>query len=92
MPHTELIFRTWFEDIDSKWKAWWIVDGGDKPIYLRRSFNLDRGLPSRAIAFVSGLGHQNFNVNGNPASDHVHDPGWTDYHCIVQFVAHDLTS
>lgn len=27
MPHTALIFRTWFEDMDNKWKAWWIGDG-----------------------------------------------------------------
>ncbi|KUJ13951.1 uncharacterized protein LY89DRAFT_709004 [Mollisia scopiformis] len=91
MAHTALIFRTWFEDIENKWKAWWIGDGGDKPIYLRRSFKLDR-VPFRAIAFVSGLGHHNFSVNGKPASDHVLDPGWTNYHRAVQFVAHDLTS
>lgn len=91
MPHKALIFRTWFEDIENKWKAWWIGDGGDKPLYLRRSFKLDRQ-PSRAIAFVSGLGHHNFSVNGSPASDHVLDPGWTSYHRTVQYVAHDLTS
>ncbi|CZR66690.1 uncharacterized protein PAC_16591 [Phialocephala subalpina] len=91
MPHTALIFRTWFEDIANKWKAWWIGDGGDTPLYLRRSFKLDRK-PSRAIAFASGLGHHNFSVNGRPASDHVLDPGWTNYHRTVQYVAHDLTS
>ncbi|KAL5330550.1 hypothetical protein ACEPPN_000068 [Leptodophora sp. 'Broadleaf-Isolate-01'] len=91
MPHTALIFRTWFEDIENKWKAWWIGDGGDKPIYLRRSFNLKQQ-PSRAIAFVAGLGHHNFSVNGAFASDHVLDPGWTNYHQTVQYVAHDLTS
>lgn len=90
MPHTALIFRTWFEDIENKWKAWWIGDGGDKPLYLRRSFNLERA-PARAIAFVSGLGHHNFSVNGRPASQHVLDPGWTNYRRTVQYVAHDLT-
>ena len=91
MPHTALIFRTWFENIEDKWKAWWIGDGGDKPIYLRRSFKLEQR-PSRAIAFVAGLGHHNFSVNGAPASDHVLDPGWTNYHRTVQYVAHDLTA
>ncbi|PVH74648.1 glycoside hydrolase family 78 protein [Cadophora sp. DSE1049] len=91
MPYTALIFRTWFENIEDKWKAWWIGDGGDKPIYLRRSFNLSQK-PSRAIAFVAGLGHHNFTVNGVPASDHVLDPGWTNYHRTVQYVAHDLTA
>ena len=42
MPHTALIFRTWFEDIENKWEARWIGDGGDKPLYLRRSFTLDQ--------------------------------------------------
>lgn len=82
MPHTALIFRTWFEDMENKWKAWWIGDGGDKPLYLRRSFTLDQK-PSRAIAFVSGLGHHNFSINGQPASEHVLDPGWTNYHRTV---------
>lgn len=91
MPHTALIFRTWFEDIENKWKAWWIGNGGDKPLYLRRSFTLSRQ-PTRVIAFVAGLGHHNFTVNGLPASDHVLDPGWTNYHRTVQYVAHDLTS
>lgn len=91
MPHTALIFRTWFEDIENKWKAWWIGDGGDKPLYIRKSFVLERK-PTRAIAFVSGLGHHNFSVNGGPASDHVLDPGWTNYHRTVQYVAHDLTN
>lgn len=74
MPHSSLIFRTWFEDIANKWKAVWIGDGGDKPLYLRKSFNLVRK-PSKAIALASGLGHFDLHVNGQPASDHVIDPG-----------------
>ncbi|GME29291.1 putative alpha-l-rhamnosidase protein [Neofusicoccum parvum] len=90
MPHTALIFRPWFEHIEDKWKPWWIGDGGDKPLYLRRSFTLDTK-PSQAIVFASGLGHFNFSVNGAPASDHRLDPGWTNYHRRVQFVAYDVT-
>jgi hypothetical protein len=91
MPHTALIFRTWFEDMENKWKAWWIGDGSDKPLYLRRGFTLDE-MPFYAVAFVSGLGHHNFRVNGRPASANVLDPGWTNYHKTVQYVAYDLTS
>jgi hypothetical protein len=91
MPHTALIFRPWFEDMENKWKAWWIGNGSDKPLYVRRSFTLDVK-PYRAVAFVSGLGHHNFRVNGQPASSNVLDPGWTNYHKTVQYVAHDLTS
>ena len=74
MPHSSLIFRTWFEDIENKWKAVWIGDGGDKPLYVRKGFSLARK-PSRAIALASGLGHFDLHVNGEPASDHVIDPG-----------------
>ncbi|KAK4032249.1 bacterial alpha-L-rhamnosidase-domain-containing protein [Parachaetomium inaequale] len=90
MPHTSLIFRTWFEDELNRWKAVWIGNGGDKPLYLRKTFTLAQK-PVRAIAFASGLGHFNLNCNGSPASAHVLDPGWTNYHRTVQFVAYDLS-
>ncbi|KAI9675878.1 MAG: hypothetical protein M1822_008887 [Bathelium mastoideum] len=89
MPHTALIFREWFRDPENRWRAVWLGDGGDKPIYLRKSFQLDRR-PSSAIVFASGLGHFTLNVNGRPASSHVLDPGWTNYHRTVQFVAYDI--
>jgi len=91
MPHSSLIFRTWFEDEANRWKAVWIGDGGDKPIYLRKSFNLPKQ-PTRAILFASGLGHFNMTVNGQPASNHRLDPGWTGYHQRVQFTSYDVTS
>ncbi|GKZ88545.1 hypothetical protein AnigIFM59636_008407 [Aspergillus niger] len=91
MPHTSLIFRSWFEDEPNRWKAVWIGDGGDKPIYLRKAFDLAQP-PARAIMFASGLGHFNMTVNGSPASDHRLDPGWTNYHRRVQFTAYDVTA
>lgn len=90
MPHSSLIFRTWFEDEPNRWKAVWIGNGGDKPLYLRKSFTLTQK-PTRAIAFASGLGHFNLSCNGTPASSHVLDPGWTNYHRRVQYVAYDLS-
>ena len=92
MPHTSLIFRTWFEDEPNRWKGVWIGDGGDKPIYIRKSLYLNRK-PSRAIVFASGLGHFNFVCNGdsNAANGHVLDPGWSNYHRTVQFVAYDVS-
>ncbi|KAK6538410.1 hypothetical protein TWF694_011286 [Orbilia ellipsospora] len=90
MPHTSLIFRTWFEDQENKWQAVWLGDGGDKPLYLRKSFHLTEK-PMKAVAFASGLGHFNLRANGAPASNHVLDPGWTNYHRSVQFVGYDLT-
>ncbi|KAH0275150.1 alpha-L-rhamnosidase, partial [Aureobasidium melanogenum] len=90
MPHSSLIFRTWFEDIENKWKAVWIGNGGDKPLYLRKGFDLARK-PSKAIALASGLGHFDLHVNGQAASEHVIDPGWSNYHRTVQYVGYDLT-
>lgn len=90
MPHTSLIFKSWFENEANRWKAVWIGDGGDKPIYLRKSFELTRR-PVRAILFASGLGHFNMSVNGQPASDHRLDPGWTNYHRRVQFTSYDVS-
>lgn len=90
MPHSSLIFRTWLEDEPNRWKAVWIGDGGDKPIYLRKQLTITRK-PSRAIIFASGLGQFNPSVNGQLASAHVLDPGWTDSHRTVQFVGYDVT-
>jgi hypothetical protein len=86
MPHTSLIFRTWFEDEPNRWKGVWIGDNGDKPLYVRKALRLDRK-PSRAIAFASGLGHCNFVCNGNPAAanGHVLDPGWTNYQWLLRW-------
>ncbi|KAJ5664654.1 alpha-L-rhamnosidase [Penicillium macrosclerotiorum] len=91
MPHSSLIFRTWFENEHDRWKAVWIGDGGDKPIYLRKSFQLQQR-PTRAILFASGLGHFNMSVNGQAASDHRLDPGWTNYHRRIQFTSYDVTA
>lgn len=91
MPHTSLIFKAWFEDEANRWKGVWIGNIGDKPIYLRKSYQLERK-PSRAIVFASGLGHFNMYCNGQPVSDHVLSPGWTNYHRTVQYVAFDVSN
>ncbi|KAH8597860.1 bacterial alpha-L-rhamnosidase-domain-containing protein [Bisporella sp. PMI_857] len=88
---TALIFKTWFEDEANRWKGVWIGNGSDRPFYLRNKLSLAKK-PSKAIMFASGLGHFNFRVNGNAASDHFLDPGWTNSHRTVQFVVYDLTS
>lgn len=92
MPHTSLIFRTWFEDEPNRWKGVWIGDNGDKPLYVRKAIHLETK-PSRAIVFASGLGHFNFVCNGDASASngHVLDPGWSNYHRTVQFVAYDVS-
>src|SRR5205823_3327778 len=44
-----------------------------------------------ATAFVSGLGHFDLFLNGEKVSDHVLDPGWTQYSQTAQYVTFDLT-
>jgi hypothetical protein len=93
MPHSSLIFRTWFEDEANRWKGVWIGDNGDSPFYTRKDIHLEQK-PTRAIVFASGLGHFNFVCNGDPsaANGHKLDPGWTNYHRTVQFTAYDVSS
>lgn len=91
MPHSSLIFRTWFENEHDRWKAVWIGDGGDKPLYLRKAVHLAKK-PRKAVVLASGLGHFNLNINGQAASKHVLDPGWTNYHRTVQFVGYDVSA
>lgn len=91
MPHSSLIFRTWFEDEANRWKGVWIGNGSDKPLYLRKTFTLV-SKPARAVLFASGLGHFNLTLNGaKPQEERVLDPGWTNYHRTVQFIAIDVT-
>jgi hypothetical protein len=45
----------------------------------------------RAIAFISGLGHFEFFLNGTKVSDHMLDPGWTQYDQVAQYVTFDIT-
>ncbi|WP_338551328.1 family 78 glycoside hydrolase catalytic domain [Paenibacillus sp. KS-LC4] len=72
------------------WKAKWIGNGGCKPFYARHSFEL-KARVKRAYAFVSGLGHFNFYMNGRKVGNHEMDPGWTNYHRSVQYVGFDVT-
>lgn len=71
-------------------EALWITNGTDRPFYARREFDV-KGEIRAAKALVSGLGQFNFYLNGSKVSDHVLDPGWTDYNKLVQYVEFDIT-
>ena len=68
----------------------WITNGTDRPFYARRSFDIRKPV-QKAVARVSGLGQFNFYLNGEKVSDHILDPGWTDYRKAVQYVEFDVT-
>ncbi|TYB38006.1 Bacterial alpha-L-rhamnosidase [Actinomadura chibensis] len=57
---------------------------------LRKEFTL-RARPSRARAYICGLGYHELFVNGERVGDHVLDPAWTDYARRAGYVVHDVT-
>jgi len=58
---------------------------------LRKSFRLDKPVRSARV-YASGLAYDALVVNGNPASDSVLDPGFTDYSKTVLYTTHDVTA
>lgn len=82
----------------SDWSAQWITSPWDarhhSPL-IRHAFHLPattRTGIARARAYICGLGYYELSVNGTKISDHVLDPGWTDYSKRVLYVVHDVTS
>ncbi|HRP33172.1 MAG TPA: family 78 glycoside hydrolase catalytic domain [Agriterribacter sp.] len=45
----------------------------------------------RATAFVAGLGHFDFSINGKKVGDHFLDAGWTQYSNNALYVTFDIT-
>jgi len=58
---------------------------------LRRSFRVERPV-ARARLYSSGLAYQALALNGQPVSDAVLDPGFTDYSRTVLYTTHDATA
>lgn len=70
--------------------AVWITGGTAKPFYARKKITVVDDILS-AKAEVCGLGQFNFYINGEKVSDHILDPGWTDYNKIIQYVEFDVS-
>lgn len=68
----------------------WITRGDARPFYLRKEIEI-RGEIRSAAAYVCGLGQFNFYINGEKVSDHVLDPGWTNYDKLIQYVSFDVS-
>lgn len=60
------------------------------PVF-RRAFTINKPV-KEVTAYVSGLGHFELRLNGQPVSDHFLDPAWTDYDKTCFYVAYDLTN
>jgi alpha-L-rhamnosidase len=87
---------TWFEMgllAPEDWRAEWIGWPGGwngRALYFRRPFAIDRSV-KRARAYVAGLGYYELRLNGCKISDHVLDPGTTNYDKRVFYVTYDVT-
>lgn len=57
---------------------------------IRKEVQVEKEVAS-AKAFICGLGYYELFINGKRVSDHVLDPGWTQYNRTVLYVAHDVT-
>lgn len=57
---------------------------------FRKSFSINKKVKN-AYAFIAGLGHFEFSVNGAKIGDHFLDAGWTKYDKEAQYVGFDIT-
>jgi alpha-L-rhamnosidase len=75
---------------DAPWKELRPRTGPRRSFCVRDEFQL-RAQPTRARAYVTGLGSYRLLVNGQPVGDQILAPGWTDYRFRVQYQTHDVT-
>ena len=79
------------------WRGQWVGAGelgtanANPAVLLRREVSL-KSKPVRATVYISGLGYYELYVNGARVSDHVLDPGFTDYTQRVLYITYDVTS
>jgi alpha-L-rhamnosidase len=56
---------------------------------FRKTFTVNKPI-RHATAFISGLGHFEFSLNGKKVGDHFMDPGWTQYSKHALYVSFDI--
>lgn len=86
--------EAWFETgyfRQEDWKGCFIGETRDHEYHLyRKSFRCDEKI-RRAKLYICGLGHFECYLNGGRVSDHVLEPGWTDYRKTCFYTAYDVT-
>jgi hypothetical protein len=71
---------------------WAAIDSASsKSVYLRRSFNADKKV-TQATAYVCGLGHYEFSLNGKKIGDGEFTPLISDYDKTVYYNVYDVTA
>jgi len=74
------------------WQARWIcAPAATESLLLRREFAVRPNL-QRALIHISGLGQYELQINGQPGSDQLLAPGWTDYNDTVLYDTLDVTA
>src|ERR1017187_9421470 len=68
----------------AEWQAQWVKGGN----VVRKEFTL-AAAPSRARAYVAGIGYYELRLNGGKVGDHVLDPGYTPFDKRVLYVTYD---
>jgi alpha-L-rhamnosidase len=75
-------------DYKAIWKA--IDTLSSKSIYLRKSVHIKKTI-TEATAYVCGLGHYEFSLNGAKVGDAEFAPFWSDYNKTVYYNTFDIT-
>ncbi len=72
------------------WQGKWIGETKDHCSHIfRRTMQLEKKV-IRASLFVCGLGHFECEINGKKVSDHVLEPGWTNYDKTCLYASYDI--
>lgn len=64
--------------------------GDTAAILMRREMNL-LNKPSRAMAYICGLGYYELYINGSKVGNHIMDPVFSDYQRSVYYLSYDVT-
>jgi len=72
------------------WKARWIGYKCQGAPLFRKEISIPKKV-NKATVYICGLGYYELRVNGQKVSDHVLDPGQTDYEIRSYYVVHDVT-
>lgn len=89
---TQFFHTGFFNEQD--WKASWITsinENLDNAPYLRKSFHTEKKI-KQAIVYASAVGYYELYLNGERISDHVLDPGITDFKKTILYAAFDATN
>ena len=92
--YATVVGNSWFETgyFDSTdWKGSFIGEISDHIYHLYRKTFQTEGIIRRAKLYICGLGHFECFMNGSRVSDHVLEPGWSDYDKSCFYTAYDVT-